>query len=161
MNRTLHLRQALPEDATRILEIEISCFGEDAFTRRQVRYLISRAKGLCLVVACGKDIAGCMSVLTNNRHSNARIYSIAIATGYRRRGLAGFLVDRAVDFARQAGLASVSLEVRVDNTAALALYKKKGFTALSVKQAYYHDGTNACRMALSIGTAGTVRHILS
>jgi RimJ/RimL family protein N-acetyltransferase len=46
---------------------------------------------------------------------------------YRRMGLGGRLIDAALSHARQTGLEKIELEVFASNTAAIALYEKKGF----------------------------------
>ena len=47
---------------------------------------------------------------------------------YRNQGVGGALIDYITDQARQMGYREVSIGVNKDNAAALALYRKKGFT---------------------------------
>ena len=70
--------------------------------------------------------------------------------GYRGLGLAGFLVDKAVGFAKERGLRAVFLEVRTDNVAAVSLYEKKGFVKRGVKPGYYGDGADAYSMVFPL-----------
>ena len=43
----------------------------------------------------------------------------------------------------------VRLEVRADNSAAMALYASLGFALFATVDGYYEDGARACRMALA------------
>ncbi|MDL2314562.1 ribosomal protein S18-alanine N-acetyltransferase, partial [Desulfovibrio sp. OttesenSCG-928-C14] len=140
------IRKARREDLESILAFESSGFAGDAFSRRQLRYLLTRAQGLCLAALAAGEVAGYICVLTGKRRRNARIYSLAVAPEYRRTGIAEALIAEAVNFAQARGLTYLSLEVRADNPAALRLYEKLGFTQKSVIPAYYHDGMKARRM---------------
>lgn len=55
------------------------------------------------------------------------IVAIAIYAEFRGRGLASKLMDHAVQLASQSGARGLSIVVEDLNTAAIALYKKKGF----------------------------------
>jgi [ribosomal protein S18]-alanine N-acetyltransferase len=67
------------------------------------------------------------------------IMNIAVAEDYRRRGIAGALLERL--FAVTAGEAQrgYTLEVRVSNTGAIRLYERLGFTARGLRRGYYTD----------------------
>jgi ribosomal protein S18 acetylase RimI-like enzyme len=53
--------------------------------------------------------------------------ALATETGYRRRGVAGALLDEARRLARAAGLGHVALDTAATNAAAQALYERCGF----------------------------------
>ncbi len=67
------------------------------------------------------------------------IMNIAVAPEYRRRGIATRLLDAL--FTTTAGDArrGYTLEVRVSNTTAIALYERLGFQATGVRRGYYTD----------------------
>ena len=50
MEKGVEIRQAVRSDLDSILEIETVCFGADSFSRRQLLYLITQAKGIFYVV---------------------------------------------------------------------------------------------------------------
>jgi ribosomal-protein-alanine N-acetyltransferase len=64
-------------------------------------------------------------------------------------------MERAIACARERGLRTVFLEVRTDNSVAIRLYEKKGFTRRFTKQSYYNDGNPAYYMALPISERWT------
>jgi ribosomal protein S18 acetylase RimI-like enzyme len=57
------------------------------------------------------------------------IHDFAVLTAYRRRGVGAGLLTAVESLARQLGCCKVTLEVREDNGAALALYERAGFGA--------------------------------
>lgn len=148
MSPAVSIRRASPGDLPAVMGMERAAFGDDSFTLRQLRYLITRARGAFFVAEYEGAPAGYISVLASARHRHARIYSLVVDSARRGRGIAEAMLDMALDFARSEGLKSVFLEVRPDNLAAIALYKKKGFVRRLVKPDYYHDHTPADSMVL-------------
>ena len=67
------------------------------------------------------------------------IMNVAVDPEYRRRGIATRLLDAL--FATTAGDArrGYTLEVRITNTTAIALYERLGFQATGVRRGYYTD----------------------
>lgn len=63
--------------------------------------------------------------------------NIALAHGYRGRGLGTELLERVVEVARAREVASIHLEVRESNEAALGLYRRFGFKTVGVRKRYY------------------------
>lgn len=141
------IRRAVAADLGSLLAIERTGFGGgDAFSRRQMRYLVLRAKGGVFVAECEGVAAGYVCVLLRPRQG--RIYSLAVDPARRGRGIAEALLVFGVEFARQAGAEAVFLEVGVGNGPAFSLYTKKGFATRGLRPGYYHDGTDAFSMAL-------------
>jgi len=56
---------------------------------------------------------------------------MAVVRPWRGRGVGTALMVAAIDWAREQGLHKLSLNVFAHNVAAIALYRKFGFTALS------------------------------
>lgn len=80
-----------------------------------------------------------------------QITNIATHPEYRRKGLGRCIVEALVGYARQNGLATISLEVRESNTAAIDLYKKFGFEVLGRRPKFYKAPTEAALiMALKV-----------
>lgn len=148
MNIQIHIDRASLSDLNEIMLVEATCFGEDAFSRQQIAYLISHAKGIFLKVIYDKKVIGYISFPTSERHHTGRIYSIAVVPGYRNYGVGGKLLDQTIEYATQKQLKAVFLEVRTDNSAAISVYEKKGFVIRSIKPEYYHDGADAYSMVL-------------
>jgi ribosomal-protein-alanine N-acetyltransferase len=67
------------------------------------------------------------------------IVTIAVRESERRRGVGELLLLSAFDLAQSKGLTVLTLECRVSNTAAQALYEKYGFERVGVRKRYYTD----------------------
>ncbi|MFQ5880458.1 MAG: ribosomal protein S18-alanine N-acetyltransferase [Dehalococcoidia bacterium] len=67
------------------------------------------------------------------------IVSIAVRASLRRRGIGELLLIATIDLARALDQEVVSLECRVSNHAALALYDKYGFKRVGIRRRYYSD----------------------
>ena len=67
------------------------------------------------------------------------ITNVAVFPAYRKQGIGTALIRRVFDFAKEKGLAFVSLEVRVSNTQAISLYRKSGFCEEGRRRDFYRD----------------------
>lgn len=71
----------------------------------------------------------------------AHIISIAVRDAFRRRGVGELLLQGSLELAMVRKSRVMSLEVRVSNTGAHALYKKYGFNKAGVRKGYYSDNS--------------------
>lgn len=69
----------------------------------------------------------------------AHITTIGVDPSYRGRGLGEWLLVHLIDEAISRNAAWLTLEVRVSNEAAQALYRKYGFTIQGTRKRYYSD----------------------
>ena len=69
----------------------------------------------------------------------AHITSIAVREMYRRLGIGELLMLAVVELALARRSRIVTLEARVSNTAAQALYEKYGFSKVGIRKRYYAD----------------------
>ena len=75
------------------------------------------------------------------------VHVLGVAPEFLRQGVARFLVDAALDVARQKGCRTVRLDAYVENTPARELYASHGFTDLGVHTVRY-EGTDLNRFHL-------------
>lgn len=146
MEGMVNIRHATIYDLDAVAAVEDASFGADRFSRRQLAYLIADAQGSVYIAEYEDVVVGYMSVLRRSGSSVLRIYSIAVHPAARGRQIGQRLIDTAIEYAAQHSLSMISLEVRVDNEAAINLYKKNGFIVSSVIRDYYDDGSDAIRM---------------
>nr|WP_290667066.1 ribosomal protein S18-alanine N-acetyltransferase [Ardenticatena sp.] len=76
------------------------------------------------------------------------ISTIAVHPRWRRRHLGEWLLLHAIADGTARGATLVTLEVRLDNEAAQALYRKYGFEVVGQRKRYYRDGMDALLMTL-------------
>jgi ribosomal-protein-alanine N-acetyltransferase len=67
------------------------------------------------------------------------IVTVAVRESERRKGVGELLLLAAFDLSRDKGVPALTLECRVSNTAAQALYEKYGFQRLGIRKRYYTD----------------------
>ncbi|HLR96922.1 MAG TPA: ribosomal protein S18-alanine N-acetyltransferase [Jiangellaceae bacterium] len=68
------------------------------------------------------------------------LQTLAVLDGHQRRGIGTVLLRAALAEAESRGVRRMLLEVRVDNDAALALYRREGFERLIRRRGYYGAG---------------------
>jgi ribosomal-protein-alanine N-acetyltransferase len=78
------------------------------------------------------------------------IANLAVAAGYRNRGIGGWLLKKIVKIAKNKSSAIIHLEVRISNREAIRLYENFGFQAHGVRKEYYADGEDALLMSRPI-----------
>ncbi len=69
----------------------------------------------------------------------AHIVTVAVAESERRHGYGRVLVHALVQLAAELGMTNATLECRVSNTAARALYRDYGFYEVGERKSYYAD----------------------
>lgn len=81
------------------------------------------------------------------------INKIATDLRLRHRGYGRSLLEDALSRARSAGSTSITLEVRVSNSAARQFYRSYGFREAYRRRAYYQDGEDALVLVLPLSPA--------
>jgi len=100
-----------------------------------------------LVADIGGKVVGYISLMEMG--IDAKILSFAVKKEFRRMGIGSKLLDKAIERCREKGKSRIFLEVRVSNSAAQRLYKKKGFEIVGTIP-NYSDGEDAYLMALNL-----------
>jgi ribosomal-protein-alanine N-acetyltransferase len=118
---------------------------------------LSKPDGICLgaFLEDQRDAAGrhpMAGFLVCARYDAAyHLMNIAVDPDHRRAGHGRDLIDALIDRAGED--ANITLEVRVSNIAAIALYESYGFRGVGTRPRYYSDtGEDAIIMWRAIGT---------
>lgn len=82
----------------------------------------------------GQILGGCGLLLIAGE---GNITNVAVVPGARRRGVATGLLTYLLSEGDRAGLTAYTLEVRVSNEAAIALYEKLGFVSEGIRPNFY------------------------
>ncbi|WP_027390004.1 ribosomal protein S18-alanine N-acetyltransferase [Chrysiogenes arsenatis] len=77
----------------------------------------------------------------------AELNNIAVHPSYSRMGVASLLMNHIREVCCRRGIHRLLLDVNVNNKAALALYRRCGFTDDGVRKKYYRDGGDAQLMS--------------
>jgi ribosomal-protein-alanine N-acetyltransferase len=96
---------------------------------------LSKPSGICLAA---EDDDGLIGYLVCARYEDVwHLMNVAVVPERRRRGVATELIERLFD---EAGAgARFTLEVRVSNGPAIAMYQQFGFRSAGRRRRYYHD----------------------
>ena len=119
-----------------IIGIEVACFdvpwSEQSFLQeldnKNAHYLVALVDG---------EIAGyggMWMVL-----DEAYITNIAVLPKFQKRGIATLMIQSLVTMADARAVLAMTLEVRVSNAVAIALYKKMGFEEFGIRKNYYEN----------------------
>ena len=86
-----------------------------------------------LIAECAGAVVGYVGV--HQILDECYMTNLAVAPDARRRGVASLLLTRLLDMVQ--GAAFLTLEVRVSNAPAIALYERFGFARAGLRRAYY------------------------
>ena len=142
---TIKIRRGAAKDAAAILEME-SHFPSDRMSARSVRNFLCAPSAHVWVVEAASELVGSLVLLTRKGVRSARIYSVIVLPQMRGQGLAAKLVAAAEAQTHKLGLSAVTLEVREDNAAARALYRKLGYIEEKSLPTFYDDGSDGLRL---------------
>lgn len=96
---------------------------------------LSKPSGICLAATDGNELLG---YLVCSRYDQVwHLMNVAVSPEHRRRGVARGLISRLLDEGR--GRLPFTLEVRVSNRGAIAMYEGLGFRSAGVRPRYYQD----------------------
>jgi len=96
---------------------------------------LSKPSGICLAA---EDDDGLVGYLVCARYDDVwHLMNVAVNPERRRRGVATELIERLFDEAGEG--ARFTLEVRVSNGPAIAMYQQFGFRSAGHRRRYYHD----------------------
>ena len=96
---------------------------------------LSKPSGICLAATEGDELLG---YLVCSRYDRVwHLMNVAVAPEQRRLGVASRLIARLLEEAGR-GL-PFTLEVRVSNRVAIAMYERLGFRSAGVRPRYYQD----------------------
>ncbi len=125
----------------KLYEIEKQCFGQEAFTKQQLAYLLTDYNAIGLVARVNGEIAGfaIARVDIGRNASFGHILTVNTAPAYRRKGIAQKLLQEIETIFREKGIRECRLEVREDNAAALNLYHKLGYKKVGSLERYYGE----------------------
>jgi ribosomal protein S18 acetylase RimI-like enzyme len=150
-------RRGRLDDLDALLAFERQFFGRDhQISRRSFRRFIGSPSCTLIIAEADEKVAGCALVLYRRGSKLARLYTIAVGSGFRRRGYARRLLAAAEAGAKRHGCRRMRLEVRADDAGAIALYETSGYRRFGRRRRYYDGRIDALRFEKPL-VAGT-RH---
>jgi [ribosomal protein S18]-alanine N-acetyltransferase len=132
--RGLALRRLAYSDLPAVISIERRSFPAPWSLAMFVLEL-SKPSGICLAASEDGKLLG---YLVCSRYDRVwHLMNVAVAPERRRRGIASQLISRLIE--EGGGELPFTLEVRVSNRDAIAMYERLGFRSAGVRPRYYQD----------------------
>jgi len=125
-----------PSHVSRIAELEKLCFS-DPWSEKSVASELDNQLAFWLVATEGETVAGYIGSQTVMDETD--MMNVAVHPDFRRKGIAEALVNTLVDNLKTMGSRCLTLEVRVSNAPAIALYEKLGFSEIGRRKNYYRN----------------------
>ena len=98
---------------------------------------LAKSTSICLGAFEGDQLVG---YVINSRYVDAwHVMNVAVDPDLQRRGIATRLLERLFELTHDDQRRGYTLEVRVSNEDAIALYEKLGFVRQGIRRAYYTD----------------------
>ena len=144
------IRQMSMDDLQAVEALEQRCF-RSSWNEEQLRYeLEENAFSHALVLEEAGEIVGSMIYWTI--FETCQLCRIAVSPDQRRKGYGRTLLNRLMSDAAKEGCAFITLEVRVSNQPAIAMYEAFRFVRSGSRKNYYQDnGEDAFVYACAAG----------
>ena len=117
-----------------VAELEKVCFSAP-WSENSVASELNNPLALWLVAVENDRLAGYIG--SQSVEGEADVMNVAVHPDFRRRGIAEELCRQLVSVLNERDVHSLTLEVRVSNAPAIALYEKLGFTLVGRRPNYY------------------------
>ena len=147
---SLVLRPMGRDDVHAVAAMEEVLFGAEAWSPELLTTEVTADPVSRYYIVADDDgvIAGYGGLLAQPG-GQADVLTLAVAEHRWGEGIGGALLDGLLTEAGRRGCAEIFLEVRVDNDRAQRLYRRRGFTDIGIRRAYYQpSGTDALVMRL-------------
>jgi ribosomal-protein-alanine N-acetyltransferase len=128
------VRRLVYSDLPAVLAIERRAF-QTPWSLAMFVLELSKPRGICLAATVGDQLVG--YVICSKYADVWHLMNVAVEPEMRRRGTASTLIGAM--FEKAGPGARVTLEVRLSNTGAIAMYERFGFTSEGRRKRYYQD----------------------
>lgn len=119
-----------------IAQLENDCFA-DPWTETTLAEELHNSCAVFLVALIDDNVVGYLGC--HHIADEGYVTNIAVSKDFRRQGIARQLLRYAKD--QWQHLFRITLEVRVSNTAAIALYESEGFSKDGIRPSFYRHPT--------------------
>jgi len=143
------VRMLTHDDIQECVALELACFPDSAWNRKQLIAELERTGAVCLVASQnngdnGRGIIGL--ALGWAITDQAELTRVAVSPPHRRNGVSKQLLKGLYQRVAASGATKIFLEVREDNLAAIALYEQMSWKIVGRRKGYYKDGMDALAM---------------
>ena len=123
-------------DIAKVSEMERQFFSTP-WSEASIAHYMETGNTIFVVARHGEETIGYAAVLCILDEGN--LVSIGVEDSYRQMGIASELLNIVYEMAHDRGVASINLEVRGSNEAAIVLYEKHGFVQNGRRKDFYRE----------------------
>lgn len=151
----IEIKEGRPEDAKAVIEftkkagsetdnLTFGAEGLEVTPEQEALFLQEMREDLRATFLCawkdGKLIGtGFLGGMDRRMRHRARL-AVSILKSEWDQGVGSRMMERLIDFAKEAGIEIINLEVRSDNKRAMHLYEKYGFRYIGTSPAFFRIG---------------------
>ncbi len=143
---TYLITRATVADLESLAELERAGFPLDQYSSQRLKYLLTQANASAYKIEAGGRIQAYAMMLWRKGSRVGHLYSIVTHPDFQGRGMGTALLDKLEAEARERGCTRIRLEVRADNTDAVALYRRRGYEVVKDLPGFYTDDALGLRM---------------
>jgi ribosomal-protein-alanine N-acetyltransferase len=154
------IRDFKPDDFETLWRMDQECFEPGiAYSRRELKAYIRHPATFTVVATAGETGASrepegnIQGFIVVHRGVTGHVITIDVGPSARRSGVGSLLLQAAEQRLRDAGCSTVNLETAVDNAAALAFYKRHGYSVIRTWPRYYSNGVDALVLQKDLAAA--------
>ena len=139
------LRSYDPRDFAALYKLDQSCFPPGiSYSKTTLRYFLTLASADCVIAEQGGKIVG--FILSEENPPLAHIITLDVDGKHRRHGIGASLLEMLESNLAARGVRSILLETAVDNDAAVAFWKSRGYRIEATLKRYYLTRIDAYEM---------------
>lgn len=132
----MRVTEMKPEHVPQIADLEKLCFA-DPWSEMSIEAELRSIWSYWLVALSGEQVVGYIG--SQSSYDETDVMNVAVHPDWRRRGIAGSLIDCLIKELKNRGSRALMLEVRASNGPAIALYEKLGFFQVGCRRNYYRN----------------------
>ena len=134
----IFIEKMYSDDIDAVIDIEAEVYGEhhwskssfyDEMHNNLAKYYIAKTENGEII-----GYAGTWHIL-----DEGHITTIGVKKAFQRNHVGEAIINKIIDDCYEEGIKYLTLEVRVSNEPAIALYTKYGFNSLGTRKGYYQD----------------------
>ncbi|HMH13562.1 MAG TPA: N-acetyltransferase [Edaphobacter sp.] len=134
------LREYRVTDLEGIVRLDETCFAEEfRFDRRSMKAYAEARNAVSLIAEKEGEVVGFVIEHIDRVAAERRAYVVTldVAAEYRRRGLAGRMMQAVEMLAEAAGALRMELHVFTENEGAIRFYERRGYERIARRKRFY------------------------